>query len=86
MTDDIIFKKRLDVAASSGKPLWITELDVELEDVDARADGYDDIVTLYFAHPDVHGVLLWGFSDNHHWRPLAALFEGDDFVVRLWSL
>ena len=67
--------------ATSGKRIWVTELDVELEDVNVRADRYDDAVTLYFSHPNVDGIILWGFSDQHHWRPLAALFEGDDFVV-----
>ena len=69
------------MAASAGKPLWITELDIEIEDRDARADAYDDVTTLYFSDPNIDGILLWGFSDQHHWRPNAALFEGDDFVV-----
>ena len=74
-------QKRLEVAASADKPIWITELSIEIEDRDARADAYDDLTTLYFSDPNIDGVLLWGFSDQHHWRPNAALFEGDDFVV-----
>ena len=63
--------------------MWITELDVqEIEDPVEKANAYDDVVTLYFSDPNIDGVLLWGFSDQHHASPDAALFEGPDYVVR----
>lgn len=76
-----VFQTRLDRLATVGLPIWITELDVENVNKAARADGYDDAVTLYFAQPEVEGILLWGFHDGHHWKPDAALFEGVDYTV-----
>ena len=77
---------RLDRLSVLDLPIWITELDVEAVDRDVRADGYDDAVTLYFSYPLIGGVLLWGFHDGHHWKPDAALFEGEDYVVSTGSL
>ena len=73
---------RLATAAQPGLPLWITELDIsEVSDPTRLADSYEDILMLYFSDPNIHGVLLWGFSDQHHSKPDAALFEGPDYIV-----
>ena len=77
----LILQKSLEIASAAGKPMWITELDVQIDDREDRADGYDDVVTLMYSDPNVHGILIWGFSDLHHWKPNAALFEGEDFIV-----
>ena len=74
---------RLQTVDAAGLPLWITELDInEVTDAESLADSYDDVITLYFSWPSVQGVLLWGFSDQHHSKPDAALFEGPDYEVR----
>ena len=64
--------------------MWVTELDIEIEDREQRANAYDDVMTILYAHPAVEGILLWGFSDQHHWRPNCALFEGDFFEVHIY--
>ena len=33
------------------------------------------------SHEGVEGVLMWGFWDKAHWKPDAALVNGDDFVI-----
>ncbi|KAK6194977.1 hypothetical protein SNE40_000499 [Patella caerulea] len=33
---------------------------------------------LYFSHPAVKGVMFWGFWDQRHWRPQAALANGNN--------
>ena len=33
------------------------------------------------SHEGVQGVLMWGFWDQAHWKPDAALVNGDNFVV-----
>ena len=33
------------------------------------------------SHEGVQGVLMWGFWDQAHWKPEAALVNGDNFVV-----
>ena len=51
-----------------------------------HAGALDDLVTLYFSHPAVEGLLLWGFHDDHMNDPGGALFEGDDYTVMVWVL
>lgn len=72
---------RLDKLAPFGLPIWVTELDVELADEEARADGLEAVLRTAFGHPSVEGVTLWGFWAGAHWRgPDAALVNLD------WSL
>ena len=67
--------------ATAGLPLWITEMDVENPNRESRANGYEDAMRLYFSTPAIEGVLLWGFWDQAHSKPDAALFEGPDLTV-----
>lgn len=45
-----------------------------------------DILTLYFSHPAIEGVLFWGFWDGKLWKPEMALFEGPEVTVFLFLL
>ncbi|ESO98724.1 hypothetical protein LOTGIDRAFT_114181 [Lottia gigantea] len=75
--DLTIIKKRLDEVAKAGYPIWITELDINESDENKKSKNYEDVMRLYFSHPAVHGVMFWGFWDGRHWRPSAALANGD---------
>ena len=79
----------MDIVASAGLPIWITELSLASHDVQSKATALKDILTLYFSHPAVEGVLFWGFWDGKLFTPEAALFEGPDvtvcFIGRLFS-
>ncbi|KAL4218791.1 hypothetical protein ACF0H5_021378 [Mactra antiquata] len=68
----------LDNVASAGLPIWITELTLKTTDENVKARALDDIMTLYFSHPSVEGVLLWGFWENKIYDKTLALFEGDN--------
>lgn len=73
------------MVAVTGKPIWVTELDVEVPNIYARARGYEDVLKMYFSHPDVEGVLLWGFWEGASSKPNSVLVDGDDdFIVRLF--
>ena len=72
---------RLDHLAQSGLPLWVTELNLLQQDPTLRADYYDNVYRLYFSHPSVHGIVLWGFWDQHAKSPFAALVDGFDYKV-----
>lgn len=75
------FQYRLDKISQSGLPIWITELSIlESNDVD-KASALDDVMTLYFSHPAVEGVLLWGFWDGAINKQLNALATGDNVMV-----
>ena len=58
-------------------------MDVAMDNRSQRADGYEDMLRLYFSDPGIEGIILWGFWDQSHWRPNAALVEGYAFAVGL---
>ena len=46
-----------------------------------RAQILSDVLNLYFSHPAVEGVLLWGFWDGEIHKKDAALFTGPNVTV-----
>jgi len=58
-------------------PVEITELDVNLNDEKLQADYLRDFMTISFSHPNISGIMLWGFVEGHHWRPDAALWHAN---------
>lgn len=74
---------RLETVTEAGLPIWITELDVEIESRLQRAQGYENVLRLYFSWPQIEGIMLWGFWDQAHWRPNAALVEGQNFEINV---
>lgn len=67
----------LDRFGALGPKLTITELDVDAPSPDLQADYLRDFLTVCFSHPQVDGVLMWGFWEGRHWRPNAALYNRD---------
>jgi len=58
--------------------LRVTELDIDVGTDDARqAQLLRDYLTVMFSHPSMEAVTLWGFWENAHWRPDAALYNAD---------
>lgn len=67
----------LDLLATTGLPLVITEYDFAPGDEALQADYTRDFLLAAFSHPAVEGIYLWGFWDGAHWRPNAGLFRKD---------
>ena len=60
----------------------MTELDVQAQDENRRADFYEKALRSFYGHPAVEGILFWGFWDQLHWRgEKAALVRGDNLEV-----
>jgi endo-1,4-beta-xylanase len=85
----------LDRFARFGKPIHITEFDVEIRDEAAQADYLRDFITAVFSHPATEGLTQWGFWEGQHWRPLCAMIRKDwtlkpngqaycDLVLKQW--
>jgi len=53
----------------------ITEFDVNVRDEALQADYLRDFFTVVFSHPRVERLLMWGFWENQHWLPGAALIR-----------
>ena len=75
--------------------LAITEFDINVLDEQLQADYTRDVMTLIFSSPKFNDFLLWGFWENSHWRPDAAMYRADwsskpnalvfnDLVSREW--
>jgi GH35 family endo-1,4-beta-xylanase len=71
---------QLDRYGRFGKPIWITEYDLLVEDEALAADYTRDFYTVLFSHPAVEGVVMWGFYDDLHWKKNAVMYRKD------WSL
>lgn len=85
----------LDQFATFGLPIQSTELSLDSDDRELQADYLRDYMIAMFSHPQVDGVMLWGFWEGRHWRPNAALWTKDwqprpianawlDLVTRQW--
>ncbi len=72
---DLLSGQGAGVGPGGEYPLRITEFDVNVSDERVQGDYTRDFLTAAFAHPAVTGVLLWGFWENQHWLPPAALFR-----------
>jgi endo-1,4-beta-xylanase len=57
----------LEKLAVAGLPIMLTEFDYSEPDVNLRADGLENFYRICFSHPNVIGIMQWGFwagSDN----------------------
>jgi len=85
----------LDRFGSLGIPIQITEFDIDTPDEQLQADFTRDFTIAVFSHPAVMGMMHWGFWENSHWKPSAALWRKDwtlrphgqawiDLVTKTW--
>ncbi|XP_037431580.1 endo-1,4-beta-xylanase 3-like [Triticum dicoccoides] len=70
----------LDRLATTGVPIWFTELDVSEPDVSLRAKDLEVVLREAYAHPAVEGVVFWGFMQGTMWRQDAWLVDADGTV------
>ena len=76
-----ILQYRLDKLAEAGLDIWATELTVDEADDVKKAVALEKLLTLYFSHPSVGGVILWHFWNESLWHPNENLFDGPDIKV-----
>jgi GH35 family endo-1,4-beta-xylanase len=71
--------QRLDALAQFGKRIEITEFDLGVQDDQMHGQYVRDFLIAAFSHPQVDGVIQWGFWEGSHWRAKegAALFRRD---------
>jgi endo-1,4-beta-xylanase len=67
----------LDHFSELGLPIESTEISLDLTDRQLQADYLRDYATTLFSHPNVKGIMLWGFWAGRHWRPEGALYALD---------
>jgi endo-1,4-beta-xylanase len=75
-TDAATQKSNLDLLAATGLPIYISELDIDGPTDEVQLADYQRIFPVFWEHPAVKGVTLWGFRPGH-WRTA----QGDYIVL-----
>ncbi|WP_133274298.1 endo-1,4-beta-xylanase [Hymenobacter radiodurans] len=63
----------LNLLATSGLPLYITEFDVDGLQDDVQLAEYQRVFPLFYEHPAVKGITLWGYRPGH-WRTAQGAY------------
>ncbi len=74
---DATIRSSLDRLGSLGLPVYISELDLNIADDDAQQGRYKSLFPILWQHSAVRGVTLWGYKQNHTWKPETYLLRGD---------
>ncbi|MBN2715946.1 MAG: endo-1,4-beta-xylanase [Deltaproteobacteria bacterium] len=69
--DDI--SSRLNQVAALGLPIYISEFDVDIPDDDLQRDIMQQQFTLFYTHPSVAGITLWGYVVGRTWVSNSGL-------------
>jgi len=90
--DPAALRSALGELAKFGLPIRITEFNVPgqrssfygkrnvkltPEQEQAKAKALTDYYRICFAHPAVHGILMWGFWESANWIPQSSLYRRD---------
>jgi GH35 family endo-1,4-beta-xylanase len=59
--------------AALGRPIWATEFDAPHTNVTTSADNIENFFRICFSHPNVEGIIMWGFMQDQMWRSDAYL-------------
>ncbi len=70
-------QKTLDRLAQFNLPIKITECLFIYDDEETRTRELQKLLPIYFAHPGVEGILMWGFWAGANWKPNAAMWRKD---------
>jgi endo-1,4-beta-xylanase len=68
----LTMRRNLDSLASTGLPIFVTELDIDGPSDAIQLQGYQRIFPALYEHPGVQGITLWG------WRP--GLWRNDQMA------
>lgn len=70
-------KSSLDRLAQTGLPIYISEYDVDIADDNQQLNVYKTQFPIFWEHPSVLGVTLWGYVQGQTWRPDSYLLRSD---------
>ncbi|MBC3541670.1 endo-1,4-beta-xylanase [Rufibacter sediminis] len=66
-------KGNLDLFATTGLPIYVTELDIDGPEEQTQLREYQRIFPIFWEHPAVKGITLWGHRPGH-WRTAQGAF------------
>lgn len=68
-------KSNLEKLAAKGLPIYITEFDINEPDDAIQLQNYQIYFPLFWDHPAVKGITLWGYAENAVWKPYAFVVD-----------
>lgn len=68
-----VMRESLDSLAETGLPIYITELDIDGPTDEIQLETFQRVFPLFWEHPGVFGVTLWGYLPGH-WRTAQGAF------------
>lgn len=66
-------KNNLNRIAALDLPVYITEFDINEENDDTQLENYRTYFPIFWEHPDVKGITLWGYVQYDVWKENAYL-------------
>ena len=63
----------LDLLATTGLPIYVTELDIDGPTDEIQLADYQRIFPVFWEHPSVRGITLWGYRPGH-WRTAQGAY------------
>ena len=63
----------LDLLATAGLPIYVTELDIDGPTDEVQLADYQRIFPAFWEHPGVRGITLWGYRPGH-WRTAQGAY------------
>ncbi|XXX81805.1 endo-1,4-beta-xylanase [Sorangium sp. So ce134] len=70
-------KGYIDGLAATGLPVLITEYDIGLADDEEQRRVMEEQFTMFYNHPAVKGITLWGYVVGSTWRDNTGLLRPD---------
>jgi endo-1,4-beta-xylanase len=79
-------KSNLDRLAATQIPIHITEFDIHLADDTQQKNKYEELFPMFWTHPSVYGMTLWGYKQGQIWRENAYLLRanGSERPAMIW--
>lgn len=82
-----VHRENLDALAATGLPVYVTEFDVDGETDEQQLADYQRIFPVFWEHPGVRGITLWGFRPGM-WRTEQRAYlideEGNERPALAW--
>jgi len=75
--DSSTIQANLDRLAETGLPIHISEYDVDRADDQEQLRIYKEQFPIFWEHPSVMGITLWGYQEGRIWRKNAYLRRSD---------
>jgi len=78
-SDSALLRTRLNTMATGGVPIYVTELDLKgkLTTEASQLESYQKVFPVYWTHPDVAGITLWGYVEGSTWITGSGLLNAD---------